>query len=55
LTKRTDGVLAIGQSTLYPMRYNIEAKGLIKPECRKGNTGRERKHYRLTGKGKTRL
>ena len=28
LAKRTDGVLAMGQSTLYPMLYNLEAKGL---------------------------
>src|SRR5215470_519762 len=29
LAKRTDGVLAMGQSTLYPLLYNLEAKGLI--------------------------
>jgi PadR family transcriptional regulator PadR len=55
LAKRTDGVLAMGQSTLYPMLYNLEAKGLIEPEWREGDTGRERKYYRLTGKGKTKL
>ena len=55
LTKRTDGVLAMGQSTLYPMLYNLEAKGLIEPEWREGESGRERKYYRLTDKGKTRL
>ena len=27
LDRRTDGVLAMGQSTLYPMLYNLEAKG----------------------------
>ena len=29
LEKRTEGVLAMGQSTLYPMLYNLEAKGFV--------------------------
>jgi PadR family transcriptional regulator PadR len=29
LERRTDGVLALGQSTLYPMLYNLEAKGFV--------------------------
>ncbi|MBX2852907.1 MAG: PadR family transcriptional regulator [Phycisphaeraceae bacterium] len=55
LAKRTDGVLDLGQSTLYPMLYNLEAKGLIKSRMDKADTGRPRKYYRLTGKGKRRL
>ena len=55
LAKRTDGVLAMGQSTLYPMLYNLEAKGLIEAEWRDADSGRERKYYALTGKGRTRL
>lgn len=54
LARQTDGVLAIGQSTLYPMLYNLEAKGLIK--SRQDDTGpRPRRYYRLTGKGKRQL
>ena len=30
LSRQTDGVLAMGQSTLYPMLYNLEAKKLVK-------------------------
>lgn len=55
LAQQTDGVLDLGQSTLYPMLYNLEAKGLIKSRMGKADTGRPRKYYRLTGKGKRRL
>jgi PadR family transcriptional regulator, regulatory protein PadR len=55
LNKRSDGVLAMGQSTLYPMLYNLEAKGLIESTSRMAPSGRERKYYRLTGRGKAEL
>ena len=55
LSKQTEGVLAMGQSTLYPMLYNLEAKGYIDAEWRKADSGRDRKYYALTGKGKKRL
>ncbi len=29
LSRHSEGLLDIGQSTLYPMLYNLEAKGLI--------------------------
>ncbi|USO00084.1 MAG: helix-turn-helix transcriptional regulator [Phycisphaeraceae bacterium] len=55
LSRRSDGVLAMGQSTLYPMLYNLEAKGLVEAEWRESDSGRDRKYYRLTGKGKKKL
>ncbi len=55
LSKQSDGILAMGQSTLYPMLYNLEAKGYIKSEWQKQTNGRKRKYYTLTGKGKGRL
>lgn len=55
LARRTDGVLDMGQSTLYPLLYNLEAKGLIESVWRTAESGRERKYYRLTSKGKKRL
>jgi len=55
LAQRSDGVLAMGQSTLYPMLYNLQAKGLIAARQAKADSGRPRKYYRLTGKGKKRL
>jgi len=55
LAKRTDGVLAMGQSTLYPLLYNLEAKGLIEAHWQTAESGRERKYYRLTPGGRKRL
>ena len=54
LARQSNGVLAMGQSTLYPLLYNLEAKGLI--ASRLDDAGpRPRRYYRLTGKGKRRL
>jgi len=55
LSKQTDGVLAMGQSTLYPLLYNLEAKGLIEGVWREADSGRQRKYYRLTKRGKGEL
>jgi len=55
LSNQSAGVLDMGQSTLYPMLYNLEAKGYIKGQWRNQNNGRKRKYYALTGKGKKRL
>lgn len=54
LDRRTEGVLAMGQSTLYPLLYNLEAKGLITSRS-EVVAGRSRKYYRLTAKGEKRL
>jgi len=55
LAKQTEGVLAMGQSTLYPMLYNLESKDLIEADWRSADNGRDRKYYSLTGKGKKKL
>jgi PadR family transcriptional regulator, regulatory protein PadR len=58
LARRSAGVLDMGQSTLYPMLYNLEAKGFVEAFWKDGPSeegGRERKYYRLTEKGKGRL
>lgn len=55
LARQTGGVLAMGQSTLYPMLYNLEAKGLVEASRRDTPAGRERKYYRLTSRGRARL
>lgn len=58
LTARTSGVLDMGQSTLYPMLYNLEAKGLIEAfwqDAPQADGGRERKYYRLTDAGNKQL
>jgi len=51
LSKRADGVLAMGQSTLYPLLYNLEGKKLIRSKWRVSENGRKRRYYAPTPKG----
>lgn len=54
LARQTNGVLGVGQSTLYPLLYNLEAKGLV--TSRVDETGaRPRRFYRLTQLGRRKL
>jgi PadR family transcriptional regulator PadR len=54
LSRHSNGVLAMGQSTLYPLLYNLEAKGLV--TSRVDETGpRPRRFYRLTQQGRRKL
>lgn len=56
LDRQSGGVLAMGQSTLYPLLYNLEAKGLVASRTEtSAETNRLRKYYRLTDKGKRQL
>ena len=55
LASQTDGVLDMGQPTLYPLLYNLERKNLIRSTWREADSGRRRKYYGLTKKGKARL
>ena len=55
LTKRSKGVFELGQSTLYPMLYNLESKGLVSSREKKAENGRKRRYYKLTVKGKKKL
>jgi PadR family transcriptional regulator PadR len=57
LASASNGVLAMGQSTLYPMLYNLEAKGLVIAHWRDADADnpRARKYYTLTMRGRTRL
>jgi PadR family transcriptional regulator PadR len=51
LSRRTSGVLAMGQSTLYPLLYSLEAKELVESRWVETDSGRKRRYYRLTDKG----
>jgi len=55
LEKIGNGALAMGQSTLYPMIYNLEAKGLVMPNWKEGESGKQRKYYSLTSDGRKKL
>lgn len=53
LDRRSDGVLALGHSTLYPLLYNLESKGLITHRATRVSRGRSRKYYGLTAEGRS--
>jgi PadR family transcriptional regulator PadR len=55
LDERSGGVLAMGQSTLYPLLYNLEAKGWIASHEGEAQNGRPRRYYRLTDRGRKQL
>ena len=51
----SQGILNMGQSTLYPMLYGLEAKKLVRSKWRDASNGRRRKYYSLTAKGRKQL
>lgn len=55
LASRSDGVLAMGHSTLYPLLYNLEAKGLVSAREEQSEAGRYRRYYSLTPHGRKAL
>jgi PadR family transcriptional regulator PadR len=55
LAEQSDGVLDMGQSTLYPLLYNLEAKGFVTARWETTDSGRRRKYYSLTDRGRRRL
>ena len=42
------------EGTLYPALHQMERSGLLRAEWREGESGRARKYYRLTAKGRRR-
>ena len=52
---RSDDILSLGKGTLYPLLYNLEAKKLIKGKWEDASTGRKRRYYSITSKGKGQL
>lgn len=55
LSSGSAGALDMGQATLYPLLYNLEAKGLVHATWRQAESGRRRKYYALTPRGRRRL
>jgi PadR family transcriptional regulator PadR len=52
LERDTGGLLSLGQSTIYPLLYNLEGKGHVESETREASSGRRRKYYRATEEGR---
>ena len=55
IEQRSANILTLGKGTLYPLLYNLEAKKLVKGKWEKADTGRERRYYSITSKGKSQL
>ena len=55
LQQRSGGVLTLGRGTLYPLLYNLEAKGLVSAEWQDGQGKRKRRYYSITSNGKDQL
>lgn len=55
IEKRSGNVFDLGKGTLYPLLYNLEAKKLIIGEWEDSESGRKRRYYSITGKGKEHL
>jgi PadR family transcriptional regulator, regulatory protein PadR len=51
---RTDGEFRWKEGTLYPVLHRLAGGGFLATEWQTGETGKKRKYYRLTSKGKTR-
>ena len=55
IENRSGNILTLGNGTLYPLLYNLEAKKLIKGKWEQSEAGRKRRYYSITSKGKALL
>ena len=55
LSRRSDDTFALKEGTLYPILHTLEAEGLVTVREREAETGRVRKYYRITRKGRKAL
>lgn len=55
IEKRSKGLFSLGKGTLYPLLYNLEAKGLVVAEVEAAESGRNRRYYSITSQGRGEL
>ena len=55
IEQRSGDVLTLGKGTLYPLLYNLEAKKLVRGKWETADSGRERRYYSITSRGKGQL
>lgn len=53
--ERTEGAFEWKEGTLYPCLHKLEADRLLRAAWRKAPSGKKRKYYRLTRKGRAEL
>lgn len=52
LEERSNSVFSLKEGTLYPVLHNLEEKDAVESYEKAAETGRMRKYYHLTNKGK---
>jgi PadR family transcriptional regulator PadR len=52
--RRSDSAFTLKEGTLYPALHQLERDGCVTAKWRQGPTGRARKYYALTAKGRRR-
>jgi PadR family transcriptional regulator len=52
INDKHEGLLALGEGTIYPVLYRMEEKGLLSSEVQKSSSGRKRKYYQVSKEGK---
>ncbi len=55
IEQRSGDILTLGKGTLYPLLYNLEAKKLVRGKWEQVNSGRKRRYYSITSRGKGQL
>ena len=55
IEQRSGDILTLGKGTLYPLLYNLEAKKLVKGKWEEAESGRKRRYYSITSRGKVKL
>jgi len=55
LELRSDKFFQFKEGTLYPVLHKLESSGYVKSYLSKGDTGKERRYYQITTKGKKQL
>jgi len=55
IEQRSGNILTLGKGTLYPLLYNLEAGKLVKGTWQTAKSGRKRRYYSITSKGKAQL
>jgi len=55
LHRRSEGIFGLGEGTLYPLLYRMEAKGWIKGQWEAGDGDRHKRVYRVTARGRRQL
>jgi PadR family transcriptional regulator PadR len=55
IEQRSGDILTLGKGTLYPLLYNLESRKLVRGKWEIVESGRNRRYYSITSRGKGRL